>query len=226
MTEIEGIRERLGAGVPAMTILIHAKPRQQPDYRTGFEQRGDDLAYLLGEVERVTHQRDALQALEGGWTAQQVADYLATAAKACVVLEHERDEALAARDKARARVQVLEAWHTERDDADLVARAEVERLTRELAQEREHLSQATIAYGAQDERDAEERARLREEVEQLRALRDEVRALRPQVGRLGEWAHREDECPAGNDEQDEVCVCGMYEDNRTLDALRQLFAKA
>ena len=58
-----------------------------------------DLAYLLGEVERVTHQRDALQALEGGWAAQQVADYLQTATKDRQALECERDEAMAALER-------------------------------------------------------------------------------------------------------------------------------
>ena len=64
-----------------------------------------DFKACLAERNEAREQRDALQALKGGWTAQQVADYLATAVKACVVLERERDEA---RDQA--------AWDATRAD--------------------------------------------------------------------------------------------------------------
>ena len=73
-----------------------------------------DFKACLAERNEAREQRDALQALEGGWTARQAADYLAMVTKDRQALEAERDEARAelAQRKESAKSLILDGPFT------------------------------------------------------------------------------------------------------------------
>ena len=104
------------------------------------------------ERDEARDQRDALQALEGGWAAQQVADYLAMVTKDRQALEAERDEALARIEGAKVglRVEMSLRQEAERERDEALAtkgawRADAAEAKRDLEDAREARDQARAA---------------------------------------------------------------------------------